>query len=325
MKFDRPGVLTCVCYHEIAAHAGVATAGLNITTSPAAFARHLDYFLANYNVVGLDQVLAGDLPARALLITFDDAYCSVLTNAAPLLRERDLPAVMFANPRPIRESFVPLENLLAVAASRLEIGALSRVVSGDTFEAKSLQHLVGAYASRLGIEEIGEASSRVLAELGLSEAQLHRDLGIFLEPGDLPLLVRSRIEIGNHTRSHMRCGVLGSRELDDEIVTAKAELEEMSGRPVRGFSFPWGHEADATATALDRIRGSGHRAVFFVHARHNAARPSRDIWYRVVMTNEPIRQLPIALEVMPRLRSLAARWRRSPPGGGPVRQPARTR
>lgn len=310
MKTARPGILTCVCYHEIAARPGAATAGLGITTAPEMFARHLDYFLARYNVVGLDQVLAGELPKRALLITFDDAYRSVLTNAAPQLAERGLPAVMFANSRPIREAFVPLENLLAVAAARLEIGELGKLVSEGRFEARSLSHLIGSYASRLGLDDMRAVSSCVLAKLGLSEANLHGDLGLFLEPGDLPRLLRFGIEIGNHTRSHTRCGVLGSRELDNEIVTAKAELEDMSGQPVKAFSFPWGHESDATPSALKTIRESGHHALFLVHARHNAERPADDIWHRTVMTNEPVRQLPLALEIKPRIRSLVARWRR---------------
>lgn len=322
MKTARRAGLTCVCYHEIAARASAVTAGLGITTSPAKFAQHLDYFLARYNVVGLDQVLAGELPERALLITFDDAYRSVLTDAAPLLTKRGLPAVMFTNPRPIRDAFVPLENLLAVAASRLEVGELGRLVSGGHFEARSLPHLIGSYASRLGLDELRIVSSRVLKKLDLSEAQLHRDLGLFLEPADLKLLAQSGIEIGNHTRSHTRCGVLDQCGLDEEIVTSKSDLEEMSGRPVRAFSFPWGHESDATPSALETIRGSGHRGLFLVHARHNGERPADDIWYRVVMTNEPVRQLPLVLDLKPRLRSLAARWRRSPAGGAPVRQPA---
>lgn len=310
MKSPKSRALTCVCYHDVAAQTCPATAGLGITTTPAAFARHLDYFLARYNVVGLDAVLAGELPERALLITFDDAYRSVLANAAPMLAERKLPAAMFANPRPIKDAFVPPENLLALASERLGIGEVSRLVSAGRFEAASLPQLIGDYASRLGPDELRPVSQGVLAALGSCEAELHRELALFLEPDDLPKLVRAGIEIGNHTRSHMRCGILDPRGLSDEIVTAKTELEDMSGTQVRAFSFPWGHEADATGPALAAIRGSGHRAIFLVHARHNRERPANDIWYRVVMTNEAVHQLPMTLAIKPRLRSLVARWRR---------------
>ncbi|CFX22920.1 Polysaccharide deacetylase [Candidatus Filomicrobium marinum] len=322
MKSARRPALTCVCYHDIAARESAATAGLGITTTPTTFAEHLDYLTSRYNVVGLDAILAGELPERPLLITFDDAYRSVLTNAAPMLAERRLPAVMFANARPIRDAFVPPENMLALSAAQWGIDDLSRLVSNGRFEAETLLDLIGGYASRLAPTELQDMSAVILAKLGQTQAQLHRDLGLFLEPDDLKRLADFGIEIGNHTRSHVRCRALDARELNSEIVSAKDELEEMSGRTVRGFSFPWGHEDDATPEALAAIRSSDHRGIFLVHARHNSERPAKDIWYRVVMTNESVQQLPWVLSIKPRLRSLVQRWRRGREDGARMKQRA---
>ncbi len=70
--------------------------------SPELFTAHLDELAARgWAFVDLDAALAwlrgeGDLPRRAVLITFDDAYTDLLSDAAPLLVERNVPAVVFA-------------------------------------------------------------------------------------------------------------------------------------------------------------------------------------------------------------------------------------
>jgi peptidoglycan/xylan/chitin deacetylase (PgdA/CDA1 family) len=69
---------------------------------PDVFARQLDR-LSNdgWSFVDLERFLdavAGGvmLPARSILLTFDDAYLDLLTAACPILSERGVPAVAFA-------------------------------------------------------------------------------------------------------------------------------------------------------------------------------------------------------------------------------------
>ncbi|HEU4943712.1 MAG TPA: polysaccharide deacetylase family protein [Solirubrobacterales bacterium] len=70
--------------------------------SPELFAAQLDDLAAHgWEFVDLDRVLAWlagkrDLPRRAALVSFDDAYTDLLEVAAPLLTERGIPAVVFA-------------------------------------------------------------------------------------------------------------------------------------------------------------------------------------------------------------------------------------
>jgi peptidoglycan/xylan/chitin deacetylase (PgdA/CDA1 family) len=70
--------------------------------SPELFVAQLDDLDAHgWEFVDLDAVLAwlrgeGSLPRRAVLVSFDDAYADLLEVAAPLLGEREIPAVVFA-------------------------------------------------------------------------------------------------------------------------------------------------------------------------------------------------------------------------------------
>ncbi|MBM9459507.1 polysaccharide deacetylase family protein [Nocardioides sp. zg-536] len=91
----RGAALTLVGWHRI----GDATDGL--TTTLPDFQRHLDV-LEEWGaiVLPLDEahrmLVAGELPERAVALTFDDGYASVVEQAWPLLRQRGLPATLFA-------------------------------------------------------------------------------------------------------------------------------------------------------------------------------------------------------------------------------------
>jgi len=82
---------------------------------------------------------AGTLPDRAVSLTFDDGYASVLETAWPILRERGLPATLFAvsgylsgegrfawdllEPPHERHRLARADELVAAAADGLDIGS----------------------------------------------------------------------------------------------------------------------------------------------------------------------------------------------------------
>ena len=301
---SRP--VMCLAYHEIASDPCPAIRELGITTTPAALTHQLDHVKRQYQVIGLDQLLAGDIPERAAMITFDDAYRSVREIAAPLLAERRLPAVMFANPGPVARSTVPLDCLASFFAVTHGVRELARVASAGTSSAETIAGVMDGCLSQLDLGGLAQVKGRLLARLDLRECDLHRHLGIFMTPADLAALPAMGVEIANHTMSHVHCGPLGATDLNTEIVNAKDLLAELSGQPVRAFAFPWGRSSDATPAALQAIRESGHLATFLMHGRNNHARPADDIWYRVLMTNQTGARLWSALGVEPRLRELKA-------------------
>ena len=108
---------------------------------PERFAEQLDLLVqAGWVFVSPEQVVqllrgAGTVPARSLLVTFDDGYADLLEAAAPVLRERSIGAVAFvssavggtndwdqavgARPVPV----LGAEGIRTLAAEGLEIGS----------------------------------------------------------------------------------------------------------------------------------------------------------------------------------------------------------
>jgi peptidoglycan/xylan/chitin deacetylase (PgdA/CDA1 family) len=66
------------------------------------------------------------------------------------------------------------------------------------------------------------------------------------------------IEIGCHTRSHADFSkVFDAKLIRSEIIDAKQELEQMIGRAVRYFAFPFGLPAQLTQVAIEAIHEAG--------------------------------------------------------------------
>lgn len=90
----RAPQLTLIGWHRI------DDSGSELSTSPAVFEQQLDV-LERLDVTVLPladavrAVQAGELPERAVALTFDDGYASVLEQAWPKLRERGWPATLF--------------------------------------------------------------------------------------------------------------------------------------------------------------------------------------------------------------------------------------
>ena len=80
-----------LCYHSI----GQAEWGVNDVT-PQQFRRHIELALdAGYRFVPASEIATTGGKAKDLAITFDDGMKSVLTEAAPILKEYGLPWTFF--------------------------------------------------------------------------------------------------------------------------------------------------------------------------------------------------------------------------------------
>lgn len=90
--------LTILCYHEIATRDTALSP--DYAVAPADFRRQMLWLRrSGYHFVDVDDVLADRagkraLPARPVLVTFDDGYRSMYRDAYPVLREMRIPAVI---------------------------------------------------------------------------------------------------------------------------------------------------------------------------------------------------------------------------------------
>lgn len=86
-------------YHHVSEETPSST-----SISPAQFERHLRYLTDNnYKVIALNELVSAltnkqKIADKTVVITFDDAYLNILTNAKPLLDKYNFPFTIFINP-----------------------------------------------------------------------------------------------------------------------------------------------------------------------------------------------------------------------------------
>lgn len=130
--------LTIIGWHRVDGQSDGLSTGVDD------FRRHLDTLEEwGAHVLPLDEAVAaleaGTLPDRAVALTFDDGYASVVETAWPLLRERGLPATLFVvtgsltedlrfawdlhEPEHERLRLARPDELLAAVATGLDLGS----------------------------------------------------------------------------------------------------------------------------------------------------------------------------------------------------------
>jgi peptidoglycan/xylan/chitin deacetylase (PgdA/CDA1 family) len=155
-------------YHHVSTDTPAST-----SVSPAIFRRHLDFLAAGgYTVLPLSRILetlarGGSLPDKTVAITFDDAYQSVLSTAAPLLHEHGWPFTIFVSTQAIDDGYrdyLSWDGLRALIRAGAEIGNHSY----------SHAHLV----RRLTGESPQQWHARVEADIQRAQRELHAQLGV---------------------------------------------------------------------------------------------------------------------------------------------------
>jgi peptidoglycan/xylan/chitin deacetylase (PgdA/CDA1 family) len=306
-----PPSLRVVLYHHLTDHASSLVDRLAVSTPPEVFESHVRKMAREYEFVSLEDVLSGELPRRAVLITFDDGYRSVAEVALPILRRLGVPSVFFVTGACLERDSLPLDNLLSHCCASIGLDRLGAALDPDwrgrgTFA--QLLRLVAAmsYGRRLRLgDELAE-------RFELDQARLRSDSRIFLDPEDLPGLAAYGCEVGNHTRTHLFCrSIVDETVAQDQLVEHARRLEGLTGRPIRAFSYPYGCRDDATPLVERVLRASGHEGLFLAESRPHVVGALGRLWNRVALDGCPAWRIRAELELMPAMRARRDRLRKA--------------
>ena len=262
------------------------------TVSQTFFAQCLDFFVKNYRVVSLADVLAAregtrPLPPWPLLITFDDGWADTRNYALPELQQRGLPAALFAVTGAIgdRKGFwqervlaaFKTEQIAPSVAAELWRRLLPDQTKPERYTLPAIRRIVAA-----------------LAELSTPEKEeiLHRlppispgDPAKILDNAGLRELADSGVAIGTHGVSHEPLTNIDDpeAELRDSWQDLQRRLGKETGAPT--LSFPHGQYGQRE---LELARGLGYRLMFTSDRGLNRIDENRisDVLGRVEITTE---------------------------------------
>lgn len=301
--------LRCVLFHDVAAEASPFTRPLGVTIAPDAFERAVAFLARHYQPVDLEALLSASqagLPARAVLVTFDDAYASVARCAAEILARYRVPALFFVNEAFLDGRALAVDNLLAYVAETRGLEPLrraARVVERDAPPFAALQQVILGWLPALSSERLARFTAALLEETRLDAQELARSPGLYATRAEIRALAASGlVEIASHTRTHRFGRGLAGAELEQEIRGNAQALEALTGRPVRAFSIPYGSSRDLSPQLADALSRAGNRATFVVEGRANPQPLALERIDRVSLHGGRAGETFLEVEVLPRLR-----------------------
>ncbi len=187
---------------------------------------------------------------RWIHISFDDGFVSTLA-AAEICAGLKIPLTVFISSR-VLDGYIPwfvrMRHALSTAGRRLSFEG--RVLDPrKPRQAMTLNRLIKekVYSSPAAPDQVIE---EILLALGLDKLPEFPEKHRFLRPVDVGKLRSLGVEIGSHGATHRALVGLNSRELDQEITASCCRLEELTGKPIRSFSYPDGRYDEMAGRAL---------------------------------------------------------------------------
>lgn len=304
--------LRSVLFHNVSDTESFFTKGLGGTITRKDFEAALKFIIRHYTPVSLQDVVGDSdgraLPPRPMLVTFDDAYASIVEFAAPLCAAFGVPAVFFVNGVCLDNRELALDNLVCYVANVCglrTINAAAHVASGKKdVEVHSLAEVFSHFLPFIS-PSAREVFRGALVQLaGINECDLAAEAGLYLTSQQLRDLATFNFEIGNHTYNHANCRSLSAGDFAEEIDRNKEVLEAVSGKKVRSFSVPYGSSGDLTTELVTHLQRSGYNAIFLAEGRTNASRTYGSQLDRVSIKANTDAAFFSEIEILPRLRTI---------------------
>lgn len=259
---------------------------------PQNFNEHLQILKHSYNPISLQELsrnlLEGQVPHRAVVITYDDGYADSLYQAKPLLEQHGIPATVFVSTGSIGQFqefwWDDLERVLLQPGNVPE--RLSLTVNGNNYswefgasrlyndsdyqnycswnilalEEPTARHEIYRVLHRLMLLLTPKHQQEILRKLvvwaGIDSAgrKTHR---VLTSEEVRQLSSKGFVEVGAHCRTHPVLSAISKESQQEEIQQSKRELELLLGQPIKSFAYPYGTRSDYTRETVMIVQKTG--------------------------------------------------------------------
>lgn len=235
-----------------------------ISATPVEFDRQMHYLAKYYRPVSAEEVLETlatrrDLPDRAVMVTFDDAYRDFADIAWPIMRRYRVPATLFvptAYPDDPGRGFWWDQlycTLVRAAVPALDVPALGSLSLRTALDRRETTRTLQRYMKSIPHSELGPVVARIHRQLGAGPPVPANVLGW----DELRALAREGVTLGAHTRTHPALDQLPIGDARAEIEGSQEDLRREIGSTLPIFAYPFGAHGDAV---VDAVKQAGFEA-----------------------------------------------------------------
>lgn len=258
---DHPVVV--LIYHRVTS---LSSDPQLLAVSPDNFLNQMLYLKDNFPVLRFEDDWS-KLSGPSVVVTFDDGYADNVREALPVLEKVGVPATFFISTGSLESMcefwWDELERIILAgrecrSSFELRDQNLGKTwPTGNCAERNAMYQEMHSLIKTLDVARRDDWLRQLRAWGGLAEEgrSTHRTMTI----NELQKLSASgAATIGAHTVSHTPLAMLSSEEQQQEIVESRRQLEELTGRKVTVFSYPFGGKDDYTSDTVRLCRKAGY-------------------------------------------------------------------
>lgn len=293
-------------YHRVA---DVATDPWGLSVRPAHFVEQLEVLRKYASPRPLGELVrvveGGALSSRPVAVTFDDGYADNLYGAKPLLERYEVPATCFVSTgylgkqsywwdeleqRLLHPGRLPESLCLGASSYRGQWMLNGAAWYGDdevirhrswrAWEpAPTIRHQIYTTLHSMCRPMTESERQPILDQLRAAiseEAELAPDWRPMTKDEVVTLGAGGLVEIGAHTITHPVLATYSAEAARREIGESRRALEQLVGRPVTSFAYPFGGQADYCGDTVRIVREAGFH--YCCSTTPDRVRPGADRW-----------------------------------------------
>ena len=230
-----------------------------VSATPAEFARQIKEVARNYHVVSMHTVMDAierktSLPARSVLLTFDDAYRDFSEHAWPIMKSYNLPVTLFVptafpdQPKRVfwwDRLYAAVANANRTAEVRFDDDRFSLRTEQDKKNSfKKVRNLIKTLPHEQAMQEV----DRICEELNAPELENY-----VLGWDDLRQLASLGVTLAPHTQTHPLLNRIDEKNIIEQAMGSLNDLCREIGETLPIIAYPAGGVSDAASETLRRI------------------------------------------------------------------------
>jgi len=268
LKTKKKGIIF-IAYHDISNRDY-----LYLQISPELFERHIKYLLRNYKIISLSEALRmlnnlHPINDNYVVITFDDGYKGVYTEAYPILKKYNIPFTVFLTTESIDTGIPPFVDCLAYAVQKTKKEELDLRSFGLRIYKLNKSHLREAAIMEINDFSKSMSSNKRKEFLYYIFKQLYVSLyseelkNVMLSWKEvIEMSSDNLVEFGAHTHTHPSLSKIPINDAKNDILYSKKKIESITNKEVNCFAYPYGTEDDINSDIVNFVSNCGFKSAF---------------------------------------------------------------
>ena len=282
LKFNKNKFAYVVMGHRISSENPFSFEGC----SPKYFEKSLSILVNHFDFISLSDFYRHiedgiPLKRKTIILTFDDGFRDNYSNAFPILKKYDIPAIIYLVHDCIENHSLPWSQALGflLKNTKEHFFSIKNKEINFSFDLSTDRQKEITFNN---ISKIFQKSTRENRELLLEQIKERSKLEL---PNDMMLtwemvdeMRQSNIEFGGHTMSHPLLAKIEIQEAKQEISKSKELIEKRLGEKLIHFAFPAGSYNKELKDYIKRIN---------YKTSYNKKKPDEDLNFRNTHFTKP--------------------------------------